>query len=96
MNAVSNSSSHQAGQLRWLVEFTHFKVQNEQQRRVIDSLDKGVLGRVIEVFLDAVTPGAFVVEPANAPTKTIVFSSRRAGRRFIATFGGRWVRHLGK
>ena len=95
MSALSVSATHQADQPRWIVEFTQFKVKDEHQHQVIDRLGCRVMDQVLEVFLQAVTPGAYLVEQ-TATGKTIAFPCRRAGRRFIGTFGGRWVLHLGK
>ena len=95
MNESPISPKHgPSGQL-WIVEFTEFRVVDEAQRQAIDSLDRSMLDRVVDLFLQVVTPGAYMVQ-RTAPGATIVFPSRRAGRRFIAAFGGRWVRNVGK
>ncbi len=75
----------------WLVEFTEYKAQNDRQRQIIDELGRDMMDRVLKIFLQVVTPGAYI-EPGEAPQKMIVFPNRRFARHFVATFGGRWVR----
>ena len=74
---------------RWIVEFTDFRIRNDQQRRAIESLGRPVLDEVLKIWLKVVTPGAYVVEPHSATPWTIIFPNRAASRSFRSCFGGR-------
>jgi hypothetical protein len=61
-----------------IFEFTDFRIRDEHRRRVIESLDRRTLFGVVEIWLESVTPGAFVIEQHGMSALTIVFPNRAA------------------
>jgi hypothetical protein len=75
---------------RWTVEFTELRAQNEHQKQVRDSIDRRTLLTIIDIYLAVAVPGARVIERQGMQAWTISFPSRDMGRRFVASFGGKW------
>jgi hypothetical protein len=74
---------------KWIVEFTDLRVQNDHQRRVAESLDRGTLFSILKMFLRVATPGAQVLEQHGTAAMKIMFPSRAASRKFRSSLGGR-------
>jgi hypothetical protein len=72
---------------RWIVDFK-FRIADERQRSVIDDL--GLLAHdVVRTWLRVILPDSHVFEQQGQPISRVVFPTRAAARRFIATWGGR-------
>jgi hypothetical protein len=76
--------------LRWVVQFEDFRYRNDRQRKAIESLDRGVLNRILTIWLKVITPGAAFDPDATSPN-LIRFPVRSFARRFVSTFGGRLI-----
>ena len=76
---------------RWIVEFSDFRVRDDRQRRAIESLDRPLLDRVLEIWVTVVTPEARIVERPGTPVRTVQCVRRSDARKFVATWGGRVV-----
>jgi len=74
---------------RWTVEFTDFRVRDEHQRRVLESVSRDTLLAILRIWLKIITPGAQVIEQADSAAWTIVFPTRSQARHCVATFGGK-------
>jgi hypothetical protein len=74
---------------RWTVEFIDFRVQNEHQRRVIESLERRALLDVVKIWLNVITPGAKIIEQGGTAIWTIVFPTRSQARHFRTCFDGK-------
>jgi hypothetical protein len=87
MNEITLANAGPA-ENKWIVEFSEFRVRNEDQRRAIESLDRRTLFGVLKIWLESITPGARVVEQRGMSTLTISFPTRAASRHFTA-WGGK-------
>ena len=85
-NSVSNDDSDDR---RWMVEFA-FRFNDACQRSVVEEL--GMLAHdVVRLWVDVITPGACVLEPARTPIRYVRFPTRSAARKFVRTWGGKLV-----
>jgi hypothetical protein len=72
---------------RWIVQFA-FRFNDDNQRNVVDNLGVMVY-YAIRLWIDVITPGACVLEPAGTLIEHVAFPSRSSARRFKQTWGGR-------
>ena len=56
---------------------------------VAESLDRGTLFSILEMFLRVATPGAKVLEQQGTAAMKIMFPNRAASRKFRSSLGGR-------
>ena len=80
---------HNHNSRKWIVEFTDLRIQNDHQRRVAESLGRGVLFSIVQMVLMVTVPGAEVLEQQGTAAMKIMFPNRAASRRLRSHLGGR-------
>jgi hypothetical protein len=91
MSRLNHPLNHESEPARWAVEFTGFRTWTDEQQAIIESFDVSLRDEIVEAFVQAATPGGYIVGSAAGPGKIIAFPSRATGRHFISVFGGRWL-----
>ena len=87
MQSTPSTTANDHG--RWVVEFADFRVQDEHQRRVLESVSRDTLSAVLRIWLRIITPGAQVIEREGSSVWTGLFQTRSQARHFVACFGGK-------